>query len=59
MNNLILLLLLIFVGVALLVVVGERVLKPMEPEKLARLSRWIYPLVGVMLLLSIGNYYLG
>ena len=59
MNNLILLLLLIFGGVALMVVVGERVLKPMEPEKMAKLSRWIYPLVGLMLVLSIGKYYLG
>lgn len=59
MNNLILLLLAIFGGVALMVVVGERVLKPAEPEKLARLTRWIYPLVGLALVLSIVKYYMG
>ena len=59
MNNLVLLLLLIFGGVALMVLVGERVFKPMDPESMAKLSRWIYPLVGLMLVLSIGKYYLG
>ena len=58
MNNLILLLLIIFGGVALMVVVGERVLKPMEPEKMASLSRWLYPLMGLALVLAIGKYYL-
>ncbi|NND68295.1 MAG: hypothetical protein HKN19_11965 [Halioglobus sp.] len=59
MNNLFLLLLAIFGGVALMVVVGERVLKPMEPEAMAKLSRWIYPLVGLALVISIARYYLG
>ncbi len=59
MNNLILLLLIIFGGVALMVVVGERVLKPMEPEKMARVSRWLYPLMGLALILAIGKHYLG
>ncbi len=59
MSNLVLLLLAIFGGVALMVVVGERVLKPMEPETMAKLSRWLYPLMGLALVLAIGKYYLG
>ena len=59
MNDLLLLLLLIFGGVALMVVLGERFAKPIEPERMRRLSRWIYPLVGVMLVLSLVRFYLG
>lgn len=58
MSNLFLLLLLIFGGVALMVVVGERVLQPLEPEKLARLSRWVYPLMGIALFLALLKYLL-
>ena len=59
MNDLLLLLLLIFGGVALMVVLGERFAKPIEPERMRRQSRWIYPLVGVMLVHSLVRYYLG
>ena len=45
MNTLVLILLFIFGGVALMVVVGEKFAKPMEPEKLRRITRWIIPLV--------------
>jgi uncharacterized membrane protein YfcA len=58
-NDLLLLLLLIFVGVALMVVLGERFAKPIDPERMRRLSRWIYPLVGLMLVLSLVRFYLG
>jgi len=51
-------LLFIFVGVALMVVLGERFGTPMEPEKMQRLSRWILPLVGLALVLSIINNFL-
>jgi len=56
-SNLILLLLLIFAGVALMVVLGERFAQPMEPEKLHKLQRWIWPLVGLVLVLSILDFY--
>jgi len=59
MNDLLLLLLLIFVGVALMVVLGERFAKPIDPARMRRLSRWIYPLVGLMLVLSLVRFYLG
>jgi uncharacterized membrane protein YfcA len=52
------LVLLIFAGVALMVVLGERYAQPMEPEKLRKLQRWIMPLVGVMLLLGLLDFYL-
>ncbi len=58
MNNLVMVLLLIFGGVALMVVLGERFAKPADPERVRQLSRWLIPLVGLMLVLSVGNYYL-
>ena len=58
MNNLLLLLLLIFAGVALMVVLGERFAKPADPQRLARLRRWLLPLVGVALVLSVLDFYL-
>ncbi len=58
MNNLLLLLLLIFGGVALMVVLGERFAKPANPEQMRKLQRWIYPLVGLSLVLSLLKYYL-
>lgn len=57
MNNLLLLLLFIFGGVALMVVLGERFAKPMEPEKVAKLSRWIIPLVAVAIIVQMINYF--
>ena len=58
MNNLLIILLFIFSGVALMVVLGERFGKPMEPEKMRRLQRWFLPLVGLMLVLSLVKFYL-
>jgi len=58
MNTLMLLLLAIFAGVALMVTLGERFARPMEAEKMQRLSRWIMPLVGVALVLAAIKYYL-
>jgi hypothetical protein len=57
MNNLLLILLLVFGGVALMVVLGERFAKPVDAARLARLQRWILPLVGLMLVLSLVKYY--
>lgn len=57
MSNLLLVLLGIFAGVALMVVVLERFASPMEPERMRRLQRWVLPLVGLMLLLSLIDYY--
>lgn len=58
MNNLLLLLLFIFAGVALMVILGERFAQPADPQKMRKLQRWLFPLVGVMLLLSLLDYYL-
>lgn len=58
MNNLLLLLLFIFAGVALMVILGERFAQPADPQKMRKLQRWLLPLVGVMLLLSLLDYYL-
>lgn len=58
MGDLLLILLLIFGGVALMVVLGERFARPADPARLALLRRWLWPLVGLMLLLSLLEYYL-
>jgi hypothetical protein len=58
MNNLLLLLLMIFGGVALMVLLGERFAKPADPERLAQLRRWLIPLVGLMLVLSLVDHYI-
>ena len=58
MNDLLLLLLAIFGGLALISFVLERIARPMEPEKVQRLSRWIYPLVGLLLVISAVRYFM-
>ncbi|MCB1705607.1 MAG: hypothetical protein KDI17_12130 [Halioglobus sp.] len=58
MGNLLLLLLLVFAGVALMVLLGERFAKPADPEQMRRIQRWLYPLIGLSLVLSLLNYYL-
>ena len=57
MENLLLILVFIFGGIWLLSVILERFASPADPEKMARLSRWIYPLVGLLLVLSAARYF--
>ena len=57
MNNLLLILLFIFAGVALMVGLGERFTKPVEPGQLRSIQRWLMPLVGLMLVLSLLQHY--
>jgi hypothetical protein len=57
MNTLLLVLLLIFGGVALMVVLGERFAQPADPHRLRQLQRWLLPLVGLMLVLSLFSYF--
>lgn len=56
MNTLFMLLLFIFGGVALMVVLGGRFAKPMEDEQMQKISRWIIPLVAVLILLQLFRY---
>ncbi len=58
MTNLFLLLLAIFGGIAVLSLVLQRFASPMEPAKVNRISRWIYPLVGLALVLATARYFL-
>lgn len=58
MGNLLIILFFLFLGVALMVILGERFGKPMDPEKMRKLQRWFLPLVGLMLVLSVLRYYL-
>ena len=57
MNNLLLILLCIFGGVGLMVVLGERFAKPADPERMRQLRRWLIPLVGLSLVLSLAEFY--
>jgi len=57
LNTLLIILLLIFGGVTLMVVLGERFAKPADPKRLAQLQRWLLPLVGLMLVLSLLEYH--
>lgn len=57
MSNLLVLLAVLFGAVALMVVLGERFARPMPAERMQRIQRWLLPLVGLMLLLSIANHY--
>ncbi len=58
MNTLLLVLLLIFGGVAVMVVLGERFAQPADPQRLRQLQRWLVPLVGLLLVLSLVNHYM-
>ncbi len=57
MNTLFMLLLFIFGGVALMVVLGEKFAKPMEPEKLHKLTRWIIPLMALAIVIQMIRYW--
>ena len=57
--TLISLLFFIFVGVFLMVFLVERFAGDTDPEKVARVSRWIMPLVGLLLILSTLKFFLG
>ena len=59
MTNLISLLFFIFVGVFLMVFLVERFAGDTDPEKVASLSKWIMPLVGLLLILSTLKFFLG
>ena len=48
MTQLLLLLVLVFSAVALMVVLGERFARPLPPERVRQLQRWLLPLVGLM-----------
>jgi hypothetical protein len=58
MNTLLLVLSLIFGGVVLMVVLGERFAQPADSQRLRQLQRWLLPLVGLMLVLSLVQHYL-
>ena len=58
MPNLLLLLLLIFAGVALMVFLGQRFAAPADSQRMDQLRRWLIPPVGLSLVLSLLKYYL-
>jgi cadmium resistance protein CadD (predicted permease) len=57
MTNLMIILGLLFAGVVLMVVLGERFAKPADDQKVAQLSRWLMPLVGLSIVLALIKQY--
>ena len=57
MVNLSLLLLGIFAGVALMAFIAGRFAGSPDPGRMQQLQRWLFLLVGLMLLLSLVHYY--
>ncbi len=55
--NLLLILLGIFAGVALMAILSKRFGSSTDPARMQQLQRWIMPLVGLMLVLSLLKYY--
>ncbi|MCB1710830.1 MAG: hypothetical protein KDI10_19155 [Halioglobus sp.] len=55
--NLLLVLLGILAGVALMAALAKRFGGDTDPVHVQRLQRWILPLVGLMLVLSVLKYY--
>jgi len=58
MANLVIVLLFIFGGVALMVMLGQRYAKPMEPEQEAKLARWFLILAGLAIVVGLIEYVL-
>ena len=58
MTNLIIILAVLFASLFLFINLTERFAKPMEPEKVAQLSRWILPLVGLLIVIQLFRHYL-
>ena len=59
MADLILVLLAVFAGLALMVTVLDRFASPVSPPRMRQLQRWLVPLVGLMLVLSLVDFYVG
>lgn len=57
MENLFKLLFILFAAVALMVIVLERFGKPMEAEQQAKLSRWVIPLIAILLIAQLMRHY--
>lgn len=56
MPNIILILLILFVALFVMVTLLERFGKKQSEEEVSRLSRWILPLVGLLLVLQLIAY---
>tara|TARA_B110000977_G_C10707631_1_gene349966 strand:+ start:366 stop:545 length:180 start_codon:yes stop_codon:yes gene_type:complete len=57
MENLFKLLFILFAAVALMVFLLERFGKPMEAEQQSKLSRWVLPLIAILLIAQLLRYY--
>lgn len=56
--QLLVILALLFVSLWVLIAVGERLFKPLEPGQMARLSRIVMVLMGVLILVQVLRFWL-
>jgi len=49
----------VFAGLVVMVTVLERFASPVSPQRMRQLQRWLIPLVGLMLVLSLVDFYVG
>ena len=57
MENLLKLLFILLIAVAVMVVVLERFGKPMDNEQQVKLSRWVIPLLAILIIAQIIRHY--
>ncbi len=58
MENLFKLLIYLFVAVAVMVLVLERIGKPMDEQQQSKLSKWVLPLIAILLIAQLFRHYL-
>jgi hypothetical protein len=59
LSDFILIMLAVFAGLVVMVTVLERFASPVSPQRMRQLQRWLIPLVGLMLVLSLVDFYVG
>ncbi len=57
-NNLFLILIVLFVALFAFIHITERYAKPMSAEQTAKISRWILPLVGISIVIGLLRQFL-
>jgi len=58
MENLVRILLFLFIGIVVMVFVVNRFAKPVDDAQVAKLSKWILPLVALLLIVQLVGHYI-
>lgn len=59
MDNLLKIFFFLFLGIFAMVFLVERFAKPVDESQLAKMSKWIIPLIAVLLVLQLIGHYFG